>query len=211
MDDDKIDFLPSSIKIDRARRRSLKRQIGLVMIVVASLTTLGHVRQGMIAEGKACLIALNGQISAVNRQLAMRSDLDRQLADLMIKKRIDDTLGSRANALEVLAELERTLPESIVLVSLTLEAVKVRVPVARSVDRGAPIAAGAAAQPRETVSRRVRLVFTGMAPSDVDVANFIAQMSAGRLFEDVSMGYAKNVEFRGRSVREFQASCYVAR
>jgi Tfp pilus assembly protein PilN len=206
-----IDFLPSAIKVDRARRRSLKRQIWLVVFVIAGLTGLAHVRQGQIAQGKACLAALTTQMSTVNRQLAMRTDLERQLADLMIKKRIDDTLGSRANALEVLAELERTLPESIVLTSLTLEAVEVRTPVNRSLNGDAPVASGAAPVPKDKVSRRVRLVFTGMAPTDVDVANFIAQMSAGRLFEDVSMGYARNVEYRGRNVREFQASCYVAR
>jgi Tfp pilus assembly protein PilN len=207
--DDEIDFLPRSIRADRARRRSLKRQIWLVVFVVGGLTGLGHVRQGQIAEGKASLAALSTQITTVNRQLAMRNDLEQQLADLMIKKRIDDTLGSRANALEVLAELERTLPESIVLTSLTLEAVEVRTPVKRSSSGDAPVAA--APVPREKVSKRVRLVFTGMAPTDVDVANFIAQMSAGRLFEDVSMGYSRNMEYRGRNVRDFQASCYVAR
>jgi Tfp pilus assembly protein PilN len=209
--DEKIDFLPESIRLDRARRRSLKRQIWLVAFVIASLTGLGYVRQGEITQGKACLAALTTQISTVNRQLAMRTDLERQLADLMIKKRIDDTLGSRANALEVLSELERTLPESIVLTSLTLEAVEVRTPIGRSASGDAPVPAGGTPAPKEKVSKRVRLVFTGMAPTDVDVANFIAQMSAGRLFEDVSMGYARNVEYRGRTVRDFQASCYVAR
>lgn len=208
--DDRIDFLPKYIKIRRARRRSFRRQTWLTIIAALGLAVLGYVRQGLITQAKAELAWLDHKISNVNRQLAMRGDLERQLADLMIKKRIDDTLGSRANALEVLAELERTLPESIVLTSLTLEAVEVRTPI-KPADAGAPVVAGAPARPRESVSRRVRLVFTGMAPSDVDVANFIAQMSAGRLFEDVSMGYVKNVEFRGRSVRDFQASCLVAR
>jgi len=71
----------------------------------------------------------------------------------------------------------------------------------------------AGAQPRkeDKAVHRVRLVLTGLAPTDVDVANFIGQLSASRLFEDVTMGYAKNVSFRGRSAREFRASCYVAR
>ncbi len=208
--DNRIDFLPRHIKVDRARRRSLKRQAFLVGAVAAGLGILGYVREGMITEARADLASLDNQIHSVSRQLSMRSDLEKQLAELMIKKRIDDTLGSRANALEVLAELERTLPESIVLTSLTLEAVEVRVPI-KSVAAGAPVVAGAQPQPKEKVVKRVRLVFTGLAPTDVDVANFIAQMSAGQLFEDVSMGYAKNVDFRGRSVRGFQASCYVAR
>lgn len=208
---DVIDFLPKDIKVHRARRRSLKRQVWLVALVAAGLAILGYVRQGIIGQAKAELTGLHDQIANATRQLSMRSDLERQLAELMIKKRIDDTLGSRANALEVLSELERTLPENVVLTSLTLEAVEIPLAVAAQYDSQAPTVAGS--QGRRTVQmvKRVRLVFTGLAPSDVDIANFIAQMSAGRLFEDVSMGYAKNLDFRGRSVREFQASCYVAR
>lgn len=209
--DDRIDFLPKYIKIRRARRQSFKRQTWLAIMAAVGLGVLAYVRESMVTQAKAELTWLDRRISAVNRQLSMRTDLEQQLADLMIKKRINDTLGSRANALEVLAELERTLPESIVLTSLTLEAVEVRTPINRSVSGDAPVPAGAAPAPKEKVSKRVRLVFTGMAPTDVDVANFIAQMSAGRLFEDVSMGYARNVEYRGRTVRDFQASCYVAR
>ena len=59
--------------------------------------------------------------------------------------------------------------------------------------------------------KRVLLVIDGMAPNDVDVANFIGQLSACPLFEDVHMGYAKTVRFRGAEAREFQAKCYVIR
>ena len=50
-----------------------------------------------------------------------------------------------------------------------------------------------------------------MAPTDVDVANFIGQLAGSRVFEDVNMGYARNVPFRTRTARKFQVSCYVIR
>ena len=64
---------------------------------------------------------------------------------------------------------------------------------------------------KEITRKRLRLVLTGLAPGDVDVANFIGQLSGSPVFEDVNMGYARNVEFNGRLAREFQASCYVIR
>jgi Tfp pilus assembly protein PilN len=64
---------------------------------------------------------------------------------------------------------------------------------------------------KEVTVKRVQLLVTGLAPSDVDVANFIGHLSASPLFEDVNMGYAKNVVVRGRTAREFQATCFVAR
>lgn len=202
----KIDFLPETIKVQRQRRRSMVRQCCLLIAVVAGLAALACVRQGQVSQAKGELASVGGQIDSARKQLSFRADMERQQADLMIKKRIDDQLGSRVNTLVVLAELEHLLPEGIFLTNVNLEAVELKVPVKPAGNNsGAPPAL------KENAVKRVRLVFTGIAPTDVDLANFIAQISAGRLFEDVSMGYSRNVEFRDRTVREFQASCYVMR
>ncbi len=208
---EKIDFLPESIRSQRAHRASLIRQGCLLAVCVLALTVLAFARQQRISAARAEQVSLNDQFANVQHQLAFRSDLESQQADLMIKKRIDEQLGSRVNTLEVLAEMGRLLPDSIVLTSLNLEAVELRIPLKPAEERSDSSARSADNLPREKVVKRVRLIFTGLAPSDVDLANFIAQLSAGRLFEDVNMGYAKNVDFRGRSAREFQASCYVVR
>ena len=59
--------------------------------------------------------------------------------------------------------------------------------------------------------KRVHIFFTGLATSDVDVANFIGQLATSQLLEDVNMGYAKNVTVKGKIAREFSDSCYVSR
>ncbi|MFA6133709.1 MAG: PilN domain-containing protein [Phycisphaerae bacterium] len=181
------------------------RQLILVGLATLGVAALAGLRQGQIAQAHAEMAALEDQSAAIHKQMSFRQDLERQQADLMIKKRIDDQLGSRVNALEVLAEMERLLPETIFLTNLNLEAKSVPVPV-KPADRSASAGLGG-----ERITKRVQLTFTGLAPTDVDLANFIAQMSACKLFEDVSMGYSRNVEYRGRTVREFQASCYVVR
>jgi len=206
-----IDFLPERIKAYRARRASFLRQVGLLSLCLAALAGLAYARQQRIDSAKAELTALKEQGLNLQRQLSFRSDLERQQADLMIKRRISDQLGSRVNALEVLAEIERLLPDSIVLTSMNLEAVELRIPLKAAEEKANSAARSADNRPKEKIEKRVRLIFTGLAPTDVDLANFIAQLSAGRLFEDINMGYAKNVDFRGRSAREFQASCYVVR
>jgi len=156
------------------------------------------------------LAKVRDQAANVRYQLTFRSMLEKQKAELMIKKRIDDQLGSRVNALEVLAELERMLPESIFLTALALEAVEESVPVKAAVNSSR--SGKAVKDPvREQSINRVRLRFTGVAPSDVALADFIAQLSAGPLFEDVSLRYAKDAAFGERTVREFEANCYVVR
>ena len=125
--------------------------------------------------------------------------MEGQLSDLMIKKRIEEQLGRRVGTLDVLGELQRVMPESMTLTNLAMETVEIRMPAAA----GRP--AGEADKP----VKRVRLVLTGMAPSDVDVANFIGQLAGSKVFEDVNMGYARNITYRNRTARKFQASCYV--
>ena len=93
--------------------------------------------------------------------------------------------------------------------SLTIHAADIPVPTA-TIAGGLQVAdmSGAGGQ---QVSRRIRLVLTGLAPSDIDVANFIGQLASSPLFEDVNMGYAKTVFHENYEAREFQASCFIVR
>jgi Tfp pilus assembly protein PilN len=156
-----------------------------------------HVR---VAKAQTELDLLTSRGDAVKRQLCLRGTMEEQLSDLMIKKRIEEQLGRRVGTLDVLGELQRVMPESMTLTNLAMESVEIRMPASAS---------GRTAGEAERPVKRVRLVLTGMAPSDVDVANFIGQLAGSRVFEDVNMGYARNITYRNRAARQFQASCYV--
>ena len=210
-----IDFLPEQIKAQRARRRRLMRQGYLLGLCALVLLGLAYTRQMRISKALAELDMLEVRADNVACQLAALEGLRKQQADLLIKKQINDHLGSRINAMEVLVELGELLPESMALTRLEMETKEFRVPVEYVANVHSAARASAAPSERkrkkERIVKRVRLVLTGLAPTDVDVANFIGQLSASHVFEDVNMGYAKNLVFRGRTAREFQASCYVVK
>ncbi|MFB3891507.1 MAG: PilN domain-containing protein [Phycisphaerae bacterium] len=209
---DNVDFLPERIRNQRARRRRLVRQTYLLLICAAGLVALGYFRQGRIREASAQVALLAQCEDSVKRQTARRAVLEEQLKDLSVKKQVEHTLGSSISAQLVLAELQRQLPPTVCLTKLELESVEVLGPDAADVHTSVRAAmAGAAPRPKPGAPKRVHLVFTGLAPGDVDVANFIGQLAASPLFEDVNMGYAKNVVVKGRNAREFCASCYVSR
>jgi Tfp pilus assembly protein PilN len=210
---DKVDFLPDRIKCQRSRRSRLLRQGYLLGACLAALGVLAYVRDGRISQTKAELALLDERVSEMRNQLVLRTSLEQQMADLMVKRRIVEHLGSRTGPLDVMAGLDQLLPESVVLTGLNMETMDVRVPVRRPGDVNAGLratAAGAAAS-SESAVKRVRLTITGLAPTDADLGNFILQLSACPLFEDVNMGYTKNVDFRGRPARQFLVSCYVVR
>jgi Tfp pilus assembly protein PilN len=199
-----VEFLPERIRFQRARRRRLTRQGCLLGACILAMAALTAIRQGRIASAKADLVTLESRLVNTQGQLAMIAPLEQQMADLLIKKRIDEELGSRTDCTAVLAELCHLMPANLSLVALELKTVDVG-------EGAAHAGAAAPAGPGSDNPRRVRLVITGMAPSDVDVANFIGQMSASPLFDEVNMGYVKTVPYRGRSGREFQAGCYLTK
>ena len=194
-----IDFLPDRVKAQRDRRRRLAVQGYLMIVCLVGLAFLGYMSHVRVARAQGELDLLTSRGDAMKRQLALRDTMEEQLSDLMIKKRIEEQLGRRVGTLDVLGELQRVMPDSMTLTNLAMETVEIRMPAV----------AGRPGGEAEKPVKRVRLVLTGMAPSDVDVANFIGQLAGSKVFEDVNMGYARNITYRGRTARKFQASCYV--
>lgn len=205
------DFLPEWLQQQRVRRKRLIRQGQLLAICMACMALLTCVRQAWISEARATLTGIHDRAEAQDRLIAQIPPLERQMADLLIKKQIDSELGSRTDCTAMLAELCHLMPRNMSLASLELKPVEIRVepdhPAKLKTRR--PVRGDRRAGVK--LVRRVRVVLAGLAPTDVDVANFIGQLSASPLFENVNMGYAKTVRFRGRSAREFQASCYLAK
>lgn len=207
-----IDFLPERIKAQRLRRTRLVKQGYLLAACAVVLVVVGYVRHNTVASAKAELLLVKGRDANMQRQLETRKQLERRLAELMVNKRIDDTLGSRVVAVDVLAELNRLTPESVALTNLSMETMVVNIPIRAVGGRGGSgRAISAGAGKRHKKIKRLRLVVTGLAPGDVDVANFIGQLSASPVFEEINMGRVRTVNVNRRKAREFQVACYVVR
>ncbi len=209
---DRIDFLPDRVSQHRLRRKRLIRQGYLVVVVAALLAVLGYFRQQSVQSAQAQLAGLQNRCADMQVQVGKRDVLQQQLSELEVMKRIDEQLGSTVSTLEILEEIERLLPKNIALTGLNIEPVEVKVPVVRAgLKPGAKVTAARAA---DATIKRVRLVLTGLAPSDMDVAIFMGQLSGSLVFEDATLGYARTVEFKADSTREgreFQVSCYLSR
>jgi Tfp pilus assembly protein PilN len=205
-----VDFLPERVIQQRARRRRLMRQGWLLLLCVALMAGLAFVRHGRIRQARAERDVWTERSENARQQVELRKELEREQASLSLKKRIDDQLGTRISARDLLAELCRLLPTSMSLTSMEMEEV-------RFLDDGSADAGGRSARARRakgreaTPARHLQVVIQGLAPNDVDVANFIGRLSACPLFESVQMGYTRTQEFRGREAREFEATFFVAR
>ena len=204
-----IEFLPENVRSRRATRGRLVRMGWLLALCLLGMVGLTVIRQGRISSARADLATLSCRSEEVRTQVAMVAPLEKQMADLLIKKRIDEELGGRTDCTAILAELCKLMPNNLALVSLDLESVEELVELDDGNRNRSGRASSGGRSRNRTTRKRCRVVLTGLAPSDVDVANFIGQLSSSCLFDDVNMGYARTVEFSGRLAREFRASFYL--
>ncbi len=210
-----IDFLPRRIKHQRRTRRRRVRQVGVVCACALILIAVGFLRQQGVAEARAQWRQLDRQVRQVHSQLSLREELEEEWNELVRKQQISEQFDTRLTARDVLAELGHRLPESMALTDLSLEADSVLLDPAKpasvlTTSSGRPTAVAPPATARQRITR-IRLVITGMAPSDVEIANFVGQLASSPLFEDVNMGYTREIKYQGRSARQFKATCFTAR
>lgn len=208
-----VDFLPDEIRQHRERSRRLFSQFNLGVICALALVLLGVIRQERIQQARGQLSMLADRAGRATEQIELLQELRQKRSELLLKKRVDEDMGSCVGTLDVLAVITELTPESVALRAVNLETVDVREQKASSSqadDTNSPRKASEVEAKRVFV-RRLELRITGLAPSDVEVANFIAALAANPLLEDIKMGYARDVEFEQRRAREFQVSCYVVR
>jgi len=206
-----IDFLPERIRHQRSVCRQLRRQSMAVLIVVGALAMLWYFNEVRIAGGQTDLAAQQHRAEQLADRLKVMPELDAQLDEGQIKQRIARELGSRLTINALLAELGRLLPPAGCLTSLecsTIDAVSDAGP--RPDPRQAAIKGRAPTTP--VTRKRVRIVITGIAPTAIDIADFIGKLSASPLFTDVKMGYTNAVvlENQERKARSFKVTFLVA-
>jgi Tfp pilus assembly protein PilN len=206
--DSEIDFLPERLKVRRALRGRIFRQVNLLLLAAGTFAAWIYFSDRRVSQASAELALLKDRSANVQRLVLQRAELQGQLGGLLSKDRISGRLGTRAGPLDVLGELERLTPEGVFLTSITLEGAKWTPSGDSSRDRGGATPPGA---PSKESVNRLQVILTGIAPRDVDVANFIGQITASPLFEDVNMSYTRGQVIQGRRAREFQVSCNVIR
>jgi hypothetical protein len=97
------------------------------------------------------------------------------------------------------------MPPEMALVSLTFETDDRPIPVAPPTGWRIGRGASTPQPPAETVyDRRLKARLVGVAPSDVDLANFLAELQRKRFFESVAMTWSKDRSDQGHLMREFE-------
>jgi Tfp pilus assembly protein PilN len=159
------------------------------------------------------LVQLNERMAKAQQQIAQLEELKEKSKTMM------KTMVMTAELLEpvprsiVLASLTNDLPSGVSLLEFGLEEKETQVvrsvskPSGGSQYQNKSAAANAPAEPQKKVSTNLQI--KGIAPSDIQVAGFIANLSNSILFDQVSLVESKEVEIEKIKYREFRLSAVI--
>jgi Tfp pilus assembly protein PilN len=199
-----VSFLP-----DDYLDRKLQRRTNIICLVLAAVV-MGGIGSAF-AISQQSINRVVQQQRAVDQSYADAAQRITLLHDLQAKQqRVAHQAEMSASLLEkvprslVLAQVTNSLPVGVSLLALTMESHKHVFPPAPTpaIQPGQP-APKAAKPPEQPVVFDVSLKLTGVAATDVQVAQFINRLSRCELFNDVNLAISDEYQIEGDKVRRF--------
>ena len=209
-----INFVPDDYVQQRQANRA---NILNLMLLVAMLGAIGitfgfiKVRQKSVETE---LTQLNEQLKEAKQQIAQIEVLEAK------KKTVLKTMVMTAELLEpvprsiILASLTNNLPSGVSLLQFELEEKESKTyrPASKTTSSSQyknKSKATAAATAETETNIETDLTLKGIAPSDIQVASYIAQLSNSILFDNVSLVESKEVEIDEIKLREFRLNARI--
>lgn len=123
----RINLLPHREEKRKARRQQFYALIGMVSVLAGLIVFLGHtVIVGYITSQEAKNEFLKKEIAVLDKQLDQIKRLKEQTQALLVRKQIIESLQrDRAEAVRLLTEMTRQMPEGVYIRSLKQDGVKI--------------------------------------------------------------------------------------
>jgi len=207
-----MSFLPEDYLERRAARRT--NMIALTLFVVVMVVVIGawFVTDRQRREVLAQREAVARQFEEEAKKLEQLDELREQKIEMERKAEIAAVLVERLQRSVLLAELINNMPATVSWLSFELETKTLRraappsTALQRAQQRNAANVANPVPRPPETQSD---ITLVGVAPTDVQVAEFIAALSSHRAFRNVSLQYSEKSTVQGAELRKFEVEMQV--
>jgi hypothetical protein len=194
-----LEFLPEWYPVLRRRRQRTVVHAWVTAVVLLALTgwsiSASQTLDIRIKEDAALgaqLSEVRSELKMLEQQLQLRHQLDQQ-------GRLLHRVGLQVDTTRLLGELDSLMGREMFLLSLHTDTQETR-PSSENADGTQPKPDNA------QVSRRLIVRLVGVAPSDVHIANLLANLAGRPQFEDVRMSYARDRLSGQHLMREFEIS-----
>ncbi len=210
-DFDSVNFLPGWYVADRRRRAARKRQMVLAVVLIGAMGMLWHQSRQQAEQLSLYRDSLAAQLQAAEGQITEMVKLQQARAELSRQVNIYRQLALPINFSQVSGTVAALTPEDVFLEELEVRTEQLRekrvVAVANADRRGRR----RNAKPQTIVETRtiITVDIRGIAPSDVAIANFVGQLAACDLFQNVKMVYSRQGKIGNAITRQFYISMHI--
>jgi len=202
-----IDFLPAQFHETLLRRRRTRRHICFCLGLGAGLIMLHGVGVSRIRTAQASLDAIRiSDGERLVRRMKLR-DLQAKRETLTQNAGLISQLDDNAPLDVILSEITKLMSDSMAFRKLSLETLASPKP---EKDKNDPTAESK--KPDLLLDRgSTEMVLSAVAANDVEIGIFFGRLSSSPLFENVRLGFSREMEQTGRAMREFELRFAVKR
>lgn len=191
-----LDFLPTWYPAIRRRKRQTLLQLwltGLVAIGLCVWQLMAHrniERKERQAESVvADLSQTRATLKVLEEQASLKQKL--QVQDEMLAK-----IGTHIEASRMFDAIDKAMPKDMSLISATLETEELTNTAAKTDSKSAA----------PKLDRRLKVRLEAVAPTQLDLANFLAALTNVPIFEDVTPTWAKDQIQNDHLMRRFEVT-----
>jgi Tfp pilus assembly protein PilN len=214
-------FLPEDYLAKKAERRTNIISLVLFAVVMGGVFLAFLVTNQKWTQVKQRQEDINGRYQQAALQIRELNQLETQKEEMLHKAELAAALVERVPRSILLAELINRMPERLSLLDFQLESEKLKPVINRDDDGdGAKRIGPRRAKTKEEASEdnkkirppryRVELSLTGVAPTDLEVSRYLAELNAYELLNDVTLEYSEEKDVEGQIMREFKINMELA-
>ena len=195
-----IEFLPPWYSQFLRRRRTVFFQTWMTIGVALGLGLWMFLAERNQKNAESVLDTLAGQIQQTSTQLAQMERLEQLRRQLRVQAEVLTKLGIHVEAGRLISKLAEASPPSLSLLLLNIDTDEIPVQLSAAERVNLKDAS------KPPVDRRLRVRLQGVAPTDVELAMFLTDITQSSFFERPSLTYVKNRQEGGHVLREFEVT-----
>jgi Tfp pilus assembly protein PilN len=207
-----ISFLPEDYKEKRIQRRTNLISLGLFIVVMGAIVGAYFVTNNQRDGVREQLDLVNEDFAEAARRLEQLEQLRWRKRQIIRKANLSSVLLERVPRSLVLSEMVNRMPENVALTELRLSTETIRTPrltrsaleQAKSDRENKPVSD---LPPLPQIKpTQVKLLLTGLATTDVDVAQYMARLGRSAMFADLNLIFSQEVLVDGVQLRKFSVA-----
>ncbi len=190
-----LEFLPDWYPKLRRRRQTVALQAWGTIAIAAALGLWLLLAQRNVHARQRELTNLSSSLTQSIADVDRLKELEQLHEQLQSQDQVFAMIGRPIEMTRVLTTLQEAMPQDMSILDLSVKTEVIK-----------PKTLAGKLQEEKGSNRSLKLDLQGVAPSDTDLASFLAKLTAKPFFSDVALVYSKPLTQSGHNMREFEVT-----